>query len=247
MPEQKSQSDNEQLWSHRRTVGRFDSASVAANYPAEYGTSFRERREQACLLHALKSIAVGSHVLDLPCGTGRLTRLLVDGGMQVTGADSSPHMVEQATQNWKNLRARHPNIADSARFEQRDVMDTGYPDQHFDAVFCNRLFHHFNDSETRVAALRELRRIARGPIVVSFFNTFALDAVRFRLKYLIRGTEPTDRIPIPMRVFAGDVEAAGLEITATIPVMWGLSPMWFVVARSSLANPQNDTEQHRAA
>ena len=247
MPEQTPQPDKETLWSHRRTVGRFDSAQVAANYPAEYGTSFRERREQTCLLRALKSIAPGSHVLDLPCGTGRLTRLLVEGGMQVTGADSSPHMVEQAGQNWQNIRARNPDIADSARFEVRDVMNTGYPDRQFDAVFCNRLFHHFNESETRVAALCELRRIARGPIVVSFFNTFALDAIRFRLKYLIRGTEPKDRIPSPMRVFAGDVAIAGLEITATIPVMWGVSPMWFIVARSSLADGQNDTEQHRAA
>lgn len=247
MSEKSPQPDNEQLWSHRRTVGRFDQAQVAANYPSEYGTSFRERREQACLLHALKSVAPGSQVLDLPCGSGRLTRLLVDGGMQVTGADSSPHMVEQANRNWQNLRARHPDIAGSARFEVSDVMDTGYPDGHFDAVFCNRLFHHFNDSETRVAALRELRRISRGPVVVSFFNTFALDAVRFRLKYLIRGTEPKDRIPIPMRVFAGDVVQAGLDIAAAIPVMWGLSPMWYVVAQRSLADGQPDANQHRAA
>lgn len=232
MPQESNVVDQAEHWSHERTIDRFDSPVVAAKYPTAYGNSFRDRREKACLEKALQGIPKGSRILDLPCGAGRLTRLLVEAGMQVTGADSSPHMVEHAQQNWRNLCAKSPSYDHAVRFEVRDVMDTGYGDGEFDAVFCNRLFHHFNDAATRVEALKELRRISKTAVVVSFFNSFALDAVRFRLKYWLRRTKPLDRIPIPLDDFATDVHAAGMEIDSTIPVLWGVSPMWYVVARS---------------
>jgi len=37
-----------------------------------------------------------SHALDFGCGTGRVTRLLLDAGYRVTGYDISPNMVERA-------------------------------------------------------------------------------------------------------------------------------------------------------
>ena len=231
MPEASIGSDQSEHWSHERTIDRFDSPVVAARYPAAYGSSFRDQREKGCLNQALRRIEPGSQVLDLPCGAGRLTRLLVEAGMQVTGADSSPHMVERAQQNWRNLCAKSPRYDHSVKFEVRDVMNTGYADGQFDAVFCNRLFHHFNDSATRVAALTELCRITRSTVVVSFFNSFALDAVRFRIRHWLRGVPPRDRIPIPMDDMAADVKAAGLKIDKTIPILWGLSPMWYVIAR----------------
>jgi SAM-dependent methyltransferase len=226
-----------QHWSHERTIDRFDSPVVAAKYPARYGRSFRDCREQTCLNRALAEIKPGGSVLDLPCGSGRLTRLLVAAGMQVTGADSSPHMVEQARRNWQNLCACSPQYSRLVKFEVRDVMNTGYEDRQFDAVVCNRLFHHFNDSRTRMAALAELRRITRSAVVVSFFNSFAFDAVRFRLRHWLRGTPPQDRIPIPLAEFAADVHEAGLEVSSTIPVLWGVSPMCYVVARPCQTAP----------
>ena len=235
MAEEPAQADLCPHWSHQRTARRFDSVRVAAKYPARDGDTFRERRERACLLSAMRRVAPGSSVLDLPCGTGRLIPLLVGCGFQVTAADVSPHMVEAAKKNWHSSGG-DPDRTDRVRFEVRDVMATGYAERQFDAVFCNRLFHHFNDSQTRVAALCELRRIARGPVVVSFFNSFALDAVRFRLRHFLRGSVPTDRIPIRLETFAADVTAAGLTITATIPVLWGLSPMWYIVAQPQPAH-----------
>ena len=234
MVDETERTDSVQHCSHQQTLVRFDSPVVAAKYPAEYGNSLREQREKRCLVQALDQVAPGSAVLDLPCGTGRLTRLLVKAGMDVTGADGSLHMIELAKKNWQALRTNRSELDRDVCFEVRDVMKTGYANREFDAVFCNRLFHHFHESMTRIAALTELRRISRGPVVVSFFNSFALDAVKFRLKHLLRGTVPTDRIPISLRTFADDVRTAGLEITSTLPVLWGLSPMWYLIARPKL-------------
>jgi SAM-dependent methyltransferase len=215
--------------SHDAARTRFSEVDVARNYPGEFRNHRRDRRERACLLDAIRNIPAGSHVLDLPCGSGRLTRLLLEAGHTVTGADVSPKMVELARQRHSNWRATASNNAGPAEFEIRDVMNTGYRDGQFGGVVCNRLFHHFNEASTRRAALAELRRICDGVLVASFFNSFALDAWRFHLSHMVTRTVPNDRVPIPYRSFASDVEAAGLKIRERIAKQWGISPMWYLV------------------
>ncbi|QDU81589.1 Glycine/sarcosine N-methyltransferase [Polystyrenella longa] len=218
--------DQETTWSHKRTVERFNQEDVAQKYPAEFKGTFRDWCEKNAIRDAVSDLDQGSRVLDLPCGTGRLTRLLTKCGFDVTGADSSPHMVTRAHENWRKTGGD----AKVARFEVRDALDTTYPDDSFDAVVCNRLFHHFNESETRVKAFRELKRISKHQVIVSFFNSFALDALRFRLKHFLRGTKPQDRIPIPLNAIVEDLEEAGLRMVAKVPVIWGLSPLWYIIA-----------------
>ena len=217
--------------SYERTIARFDAADVAGQYPPAYGNSFRERREVRCIQKSLQFVKPGGKVLDLPCGTGRLTPILAAAGFQVTAADASPHMLALAERRWKDQPGGMFPAAAPVAFHVQEVMQTSYNDGQFDGVVCNRLFHHFNEPETRFAALCELRRICRGTVVVSFFNSFAVDALKFRLKYFLRGTAPTDRIPIPLRMFQEEADRAGLQVVSRLAVMWGLSPLWYLVLR----------------
>lgn len=211
--------------SYRRTITRFSSSLVAKAYPRDYGISFRQWREAACIRRTLRFLPAKSKVLDLPCGTGRLLPLLGEAGFQITAADVSPHALAIAQSRWHT----QASLSHRIEFTVREALDTGFEDQTFDGIICNRLFHHFNEPETRVAVLSELRRICRGPLVVSFFNSFALDALKFRLKHRVRRTKPKDRIPIPLRRFQSEVEEAGLRILARFAVLWGLSPLWYLV------------------
>jgi len=219
--------------SYERTLDRFNSAEAALKYPARYGSTFRGRRERRCILKALRRLAPESSILDLPCGTGRLTPLLVGAGLRVTGADSSPSMVSLAEEHWRQIGSRFREENRNVQFDVHDVMNTGYEEGQFDAVICNRLFHHFSEAETRVKALKELNRISRGPVIVSFFNSFALDALKFRFKHALRGTVPNDRVPIPLRMFAEDLRQAGLDVVSTYAVLRGISPLCYVVAEPS--------------
>jgi hypothetical protein len=110
------------------------------------------------------------------------------------------------------------------------IQGTRFGDRAFDAVVCHRLFHHLVDSETRRLAIRELKRISKGPVLVSFFSIFSLSALIRLLKYKILKRSPTDRIPIHPRTLAAEFEREGLQITRTIPVCWGISPMTILVA-----------------
>lgn len=239
--------------SHLETRERFDTQAAAAGYPDAYHETWKDRAERASILAALADVSSGSRVLDLPCGSGRLTQLLCQRGFVVTGADSSPHMVARAQENFRRLRqladgrsarfsSGHAELAPNfqtgsaeeaplAEFFVRDVMQTRFADREFDAVISNRLFHHFSEPAVRQRALAELARICRGPLVVSFFNSFALDSLRFRLKWLLRGRRPVDRIPISLGGFLEDGAAVGLSAERTIATRWGISPMWYVVFR----------------
>jgi SAM-dependent methyltransferase len=215
--------------SHKLARERFSRKNFADKYPAEYSNGWRDRREKACIVSCLSAIPKGSRVLDLPCGTGRLTRLLVERGYRVTGADVSEAMLARARENYQSYRREHGAQAPDVQFGVRDVLATGFNTDEFDGLTCIRLFHHFSEAETRRKGLRELARICRGPIIVTFLNSFALDRVSSWLKARIRGRKPASQRPISLPTFAADIEAAGLKIDKKLAAHWGISSRWFLV------------------
>ena len=219
--------------SHRLANQRFGRKSLAEKYPSEYSDNWRDRRELACIVECLNSIPAGSKVLDLPCGTGRMTRTLVARGYDVTSADASPAMLARAKDHYAAYRAERGAAAPHVDFSVRDVLATGFANDEFDGISCIRLFHHFSEADTRRRALAELRRICHGPIVVTFLNSFALDRISVWLKARIKRKKPENQRPISMKTFAADVAAAGLKIDKKIAAHWGISSRWFLVLSRS--------------
>lgn len=216
--------------SHEQAKKRFGSEAAARKYPAEYRAGVgRDEREKRAILRALRYVPEGARVLDLPCGTGRGARLLLQNGFSVIAADISTPMVEQARRNLRVFRNLTPGEMPEVSFMELDAAAIDLPDDTVDAVFCNRLFHHFTEPGTRLCALAELRRVSRGPVIVSFFNAFACDAVYRGLRNRLLGRRPADRIPVPMSRFQAEVEASGFQVREKIAVRWGVSPLCFVV------------------
>ncbi len=215
---------------------RFATPEAAARYSTALEGTRRHRRETACIRRGLRAVPPGAAVLDLPCGTGRLLPFLTELGYRVTAADSSPHMAAHARK--RDGRTAYAGVVVAS------VFDTGFRDDAFDAVVCNRLFHHFREPETRQRALKELGRICSGTIVVSFFCNRALDAWRF-YKNALRRKKATDRIPIPFHVFAGDIACAGLEIVEQIATWPGVSPQCYLALRKTdTASPAPGRAEH---
>jgi len=217
--------------SHSETLDRFSAASVASKYPSEFRQGhWRDERERRCILNALKHVPHDAHVLDLPCGTGRVTRLLQERGYQVTAADSSEEMLALAERNGTMRRSGCGDATVPVTYHASDVLSSGFCDGQFDAVVCHRLFHHFRESETRKAAMRELCRISRGPVIMSFFNSFSLTAWIRRGRHIFSRRPIRDRVSVSMSLFLAELEAAGLSPLRTFAATWGISPMWLVVA-----------------
>ncbi len=201
---------NGQLNSAEDAIQRFSTREAAEKYNQALVGTKKHIREMKALEIAVGGIPRNSRVLDFPCGTGRLYPLLEEMGYQVTAVDSSYHMAAIARQNRQDPGAQGPGFAVS------DVLKTAFCDNAFDAVICNRLFHHFYEKEIRRTALSELARISKGPIVISYYSTHCLDAVTFRIKNGLRKRNPTDRVPIPPSVLAQDARASGLNVVREI-------------------------------
>lgn len=208
-----------------QAIARFDTDASARKYATALVGTSTDRRERRCIARALAAIPAGAAVLDLPSGAGRLLPLLCELGYRLTAADSSAHMIDRARRYAVSMGLK----MGPERFVVTDVMRTAFADDTFEAVVCNRLFHHFSESSVRRSALRELRRICSGTILVSFFRDLGWDAFTFRLKNWLYRRKPTDRIPISLATFRQDIQAAGLSITAAIGVNPLISKQWYVV------------------
>jgi hypothetical protein len=115
------------------------------------------------------------------------------------------------------------------RFVVASVFETGFSADQFDATVCNRLFHHFFESEVRRNALRELRRITRGTIVVSFFSSRSMLGTLFGVRDRLRSKRATDRVPISPATLALDADAAGLKVAAWHATRPGVSKQCYAV------------------
>lgn len=161
--------------------------------PAERAKAYREvrfrtRRKRERDLRLLASLVARhdprprwSRVLDAPCGTGRLHPFLNQRASTVVSLDVSQAML-----------AEHPardRLVGSA-------MALPFPDGAFDAVVCCRLFHHLHASEDRAGLLRELLRVARGPVYLSFWDAASWHAWRRRRGWR-KVTNEDGRIAIP--------------------------------------------------
>ena len=105
----------------------------------------------------------GARVLEVGCGPGRLSiRLARQYGLDVTGLDLDPVMIERARANahqaWDGTE-RPPS------FLVGDVAALGFPDESFDLVVSTLSMHHWADPRSAMAEIgRVLRPGARALI-----------------------------------------------------------------------------------
>jgi len=87
-----------------------------------YEHEYRRRREDVNYYVAMAAgaLAPGSEILDLCCGTGRVTRALLRAGFHVHGVDASEPMLERARLGVSRLPKR---FRDNATLSQGDMRD----------------------------------------------------------------------------------------------------------------------------
>lgn len=125
---------------------------IAKKYDRLHGEIFNEveqARLKRDLERAVAAIASGSRcALDVGCGSGNLTRHLLENECVVTAADVSQGFLDL-------VRSRHPAV-ETHRLNGADLSEM--PDGTFDLVAAYSVLHHIPDY---LAAIREMGRVCK--------------------------------------------------------------------------------------
>jgi cyclopropane fatty-acyl-phospholipid synthase-like methyltransferase len=223
-----------------------------------------QSQEQAILVKRLAHIRKGHHVLDVPCGLGRIAIPLAAMGLNVTGIDRTQSYLRRA----RNV-ARKAGVA--VRFECRDMRLINF-DRKFDAALnWFGSFGYFSDEENLAFARRIFVALKPGGrflveginkswlmrnfklqgertidgVLVQNYRKWDADSDRIHDTWTMTHRDHTERYVIDMRVFDAPgirsvLRAAGfrdIEICGhpKLTKLTPYSPRWIAVARRPAA------------
>lgn len=98
--------------------------------------------------------------LDIPCGTGRLSRLILKNGYKWIGGDISWEMMAEA-------RKRINGFEDSFWNIRLDAEAMAFKDNSIDCIFSIRFIYHI-PLEIRYRMLQEMRRVTRKWLIIDY-------------------------------------------------------------------------------
>ena len=186
--------------------------AVANQYDAiRFGTlsgRLIDRLEQQLVARALRGLPAGARVLDVPAGTGRMTRHLRELGFDPVGADISEAMLRQARQHDGKLPLV---LADAERLP--------FPEGAFRAVVAVRLMHHV-PPRLRPGMLAEFRRVSSGLVVVTYADSRTVQGTIRRLK-AARDRRRPPIYPATSAEVVGEARRAGLHLAGNWPMVPG--------------------------
>ncbi len=108
-------------------------------------------------------------VLDIGCGTGTQTEALLQAGLDVTGIDPSPYMLDVADQNLGHRVELYRGFAEELPFDDNSFNHACF-------------FTTLEFVEEPVKAVEEACRVAKDRIFIGFLNRFAIKGVQRRLQ-----------------------------------------------------------------
>ena len=141
-------------------------------------------------------------VLDVPCGTGRITELLLARGLGVTGGDISQEMIDVA-------RIKCARFGERVSFCQIDLDAPNLPEHGFDLVTCIRLLHHL-DSQARKGVFQALAKMSRRFVLVNMSYMSPFYRMRRQVKKMLR--QGVSRECSTWRQILEETRQAGLRV-----------------------------------
>ena len=140
--------------------------------------SAQETEDECAFLQEILDVDAGAHILDVPCGNGRLSLPMVQSGFKVTGLDYCQEFIAEAAATTKSAKLDQKLI----QFVQGDMKTMTFV-QKFDGAFCmGNSFGYFNREDTAqsVRAVSDSLRIGA---------KFVLDSLMIAESFLVNGGE----------------------------------------------------------
>jgi len=195
----------------RRVIEKYQSKAGADSYNVKYEEEaikrLSDKRERKLLARIFGIVGSHDRFLDLPSGTGRLFPTIQPFGKRFVETDVSREMLKHARENlaqWK------PHLVQASAFH------IPYKSGSFDCVFSARLTHHIPDAGERDRFIRELGRVSRNYVVMTFFHTWSVKNILRRIRRLWNKKRP--KITMTTGELRDVARTAGLELVKTFPL-----------------------------
>ncbi|MEJ2097718.1 MAG: methyltransferase domain-containing protein [Deltaproteobacteria bacterium] len=147
--------------------------------------------EYGLMLDMLKPIK-GESLLDIGCGTGASAQPFIEMGLQVTGIDPSPYMLDIAFQDFGNKIELYRGFAEDLPFGDNSFkLYRGFAE---DLPFGDNSFNHASIVTTLEfvedprKAIEEACRVAKDRIFIGVLNRYAIKCIELRLKGIFSRT-----------------------------------------------------------
>jgi SAM-dependent methyltransferase len=174
-----------------------------------------DRRERRILGKILQEMG-GAYrrVLDLPCGYGRFSRLLLDKGFSLVSSDLSFHMVKRAREKSGESRLHSAVAADAKQ---------GLPFKNgaFSVLLCARFFHHLHEKREREYILSEFSRVCSDWLVLSYYQRNWLHSLQRKLRRRLKKSKTMIKM-ISRKEFYEEVRAADFNVVRVSPLFRGI-------------------------
>lgn len=199
---------------------------------ARFSSARARERDIRCVQALLDSLLGGRstpRLLDVPCGSGRLTRALSARAGCYAGVDVSASMLGAA-------RPACLEAGPRAALALADGFALPFASASFDVVVACRWLHHLHDEDSLRRAIAELVRVSRGLVIASFWDQRSLPGWRRSLG-LARAEGPHGRAARRREQIAALFERAGADVQAWRATLRFVSQQTFVAARVRPAQP----------
>lgn len=120
-----------------------------------------DRFEKAFAERVFGMVGSDSHIVDVPCGNGRFYDVF-SSAREITMIDYSENMLSATSERI----GKKENI----KMLCADITALDLLDNSAELCFCMRLFHHMKNDEVRLKALKELSRVSKKYVALSFYN-----------------------------------------------------------------------------
>lgn len=199
------------------TLNAYRSKQRAAEYK-RYHTKdwswarFSTWREQRLLARELSrySWSANDRLLDIPCGTGVLGKLLHFFPFQIVASDISPEMMELA-------RGEYPadRLIDCV---QADITKTGFSRRSFECIVVLGFLHRV-PMDIKRAALREISALANRVVIISCSVDSPLQRLKKKALTIIRRQHVPAPCPVSLREIVAECEEAGFKVVRSLIVV----------------------------
>jgi SAM-dependent methyltransferase len=225
--------DAHERWQAKKQ--HYQDGGIVAGYDAYRFTSPRGRRSTGRKWDAMVR-GIGADwgavrtVMDVPCGTGRFTRLLLGAGKQVINGDISLAMIQAADRAGRE--GADATVVDGllggVRFDAERIP---MPDDAVDMVMSIRFLFHV-PRDIRVRIMREFARVSKRWVVVDVRHRYTVTTHTKRLRAWMLGKRtPSERYSL--KQIAEDLKAAGLVERSRTWMAPGFSEKMLIVCEKA--------------